>query len=132
MIGRHIAAPLVVITVVAAAAQTPAAADDDLMAAGREAFAPCRSCHALDVQSAGLPGPNVAGLVGRPVAAVPGFAYSPVLRAAGTEGLVWDLSRLDRFLADPEGMFPGMWMSYPAIGDSEEREALAAFIAAHD
>ena len=100
------------------------------MAAGREAFAPCGSCHALDVPVAGLPGPDLAGLIGRPVAGLAGFAYSPAMRAAGDTGLVWDPARLDRFLADPEGMFPGMWMSYPGITDAEERRALAVFIAA--
>ena len=109
-----------------------AAAEDALVAAGREAFTPCRSCHALEAPAAGLPGPDLAGLIGRPVAGLAGFSYSPALRAAGDGGLVWDRARLERFLADPEGMFPGMWMSYPGIGDAGERRALAAFIAAHD
>ena len=106
-------------------------ADDALIEAGRAAFDPCLSCHALDPAATGLPGPNLAGLIGRPVAGSPDFDYSRVLRAARDDGLTWDMARLERFLADPEGMFPGIWMSYPGIRDPNERRALAAFIAAH-
>ena len=97
---------------------------------GRAAFAPCGACHALDPGASELPGPTLAGLIGRPVAGDPGFAYSPVLRAAGAEGLIWDQALLERFLADPEGLFPGMWMSYPGITDPDERRALVTYIAA--
>ena len=107
-------------------------ADETPAAAGRAAFAPCGACHALDPDANALPGPSLAGLIGRPVAGVPGFAYSPVLRAAGADGLVWDQALLERFLADPEGLFPGMWMSYPGIADAAERRALAAYIAASE
>jgi cytochrome c2 len=77
-----------------------------------------------------MAGPSLFGLIGRAVGGDPGFGYSPVLRAANAEGLVWTPQRLDTFLADPEGMFPGMWMSYPGIRDEAERAALARFIAA--
>jgi cytochrome c2 len=77
-----------------------------------------------------MAGPSLYGLIGRAVGGDPGFGYSPVLRAANGEGLVWTPERLGKFLADPEGMFPGMWMSYPGIRDEAERAALARFIAA--
>ena len=128
MIGRCAAAGAL-----ALATSTPAgAAGEAPVAAGRAAFEPCGACHALEPGTTGLPGPNLAGLIGRPVGGAPDFAYSAVLRAAGDDGVVWDRALLERFLADPEGMFPGMWMSYPGIVDPAERQALAAFIAAHE
>ena len=99
---------------------------------GRAAFDPCLACHALDPSVSDLAGPNLAGLIGRPVAGDINYAYSPVLEAAGDDGLIWTPERLKRFLADPEGMFPGMWMSYRGIDDEKELEALADFIAAHE
>ena len=111
-------------------AAAASAAERDLLSAGAAAFEPCRACHAFDAQAGGLAGPDLADLIGRPVGGSPRFDYSGVLRAAGDRGLVWDRARLEAFLADPEGMFPGMWMSYPAIRDPNERKALVAFIAA--
>ena len=105
--------------------------DDALLEKGRAAFDSCRSCHALEPAATGFAGPNLVGLIGRRVGGSPDYDYSPVLRDAGDQGIVWDTTRLDRFLADPEGMFPGMWMSYPGIADEAERRALVAFIVQH-
>ena len=75
-----------------------------------------------------MPGPNLAGLIGRKVGSDPAFDYSPALRKARDEDLGWDTSRLDTFLADPAKTFPGLWMSMRGIGDSAEREALVRFL----
>ena len=95
---------------------------------GRKAFAPCRACHGLETDVGVMAGPSLTGLIGRTVGGDPEFSYSPVLQTANSAGLVWTLQRLEEFLADPEGMFPSMWMSYPGIRDKAERAALARFI----
>ena len=41
------------------------------------------------------PGPQLAGVIGRPVAGDPAFDYSPVLRAARDKGEVWTKDKLD-------------------------------------
>lgn len=97
---------------------------------GAQLFAPCRACHSIDPAEQGLPGPNLSGLIGRKVGGDPAFDYSPVLRKAAAEGLVWDLPRLEQFLADPAAMFPGLWMAARGIEDPDERRALARFLAA--
>jgi cytochrome c len=106
-------------------AAAPAAAEEN----GARLFAPCRACHSLDPAERGLPGPNLAGVIGRKIGGDPAFDYSPVLRKARDEGLNWDAQRLDRFLADPAGMFPGLWMSIRGIEDAAERAALLRFLA---
>jgi cytochrome c len=104
-----------------ALAAGPAAAQD-----GRAVFeARCASCHALVAPAAPMPGPALAGLAGRRVGGDPGFDYSPALRAA--EG-AWDAARLDRFLADPEEMFPGLWMGGNGIDHAAQRRALVEFL----
>ena len=100
-----------------------AAADDGAL------FESCRACHSLDPSAKVMPGPNLSGLIGRKVAGDPVFDYSPVLQQARDEGRVWTLEALERFLADPEAMFPAMWMSAQGIRDAAERKALARFIA---
>jgi cytochrome c len=92
-------------------------------------FAPCRACHSLDPAAKVMPGPNLAGLIDRKVAGDPAFDYSPVLRQARDDGRVWTLEMLEAFLADPEAMFPAMWMSQQGIRHAADRKALARFIA---
>jgi cytochrome c len=106
-------------------ASAPASADED----GARLFAPCRACHSLDPAERGLPGPNLAGVIGRGIGSDPAFDYSPVLRKARDDGLRWDTQRLESFLADPAEMFPGLWMSMRGIEDAAERKALVRFLA---
>ncbi|MBI5319768.1 c-type cytochrome [Bradyrhizobium sp.] len=100
-----------------------ASADD-----GARLFTPCRACHSLDPADRGLPGPNLSGLIGRKVGGDAAFDYSPVLRKANTDGLRWDAGKLDRFLADPAEMFPGLWMSLRGVEDAADRAALVRFV----
>jgi len=93
------------------------------------AFTPCRACHSLDPAERNLPGPNLSGLIGRAVGGAADFDYSPVLRKAREDGLRWDAKRLETFLADPAGMFPGLWMSMRGIEDAAERQALVRYLA---
>ena len=97
--------------------------------AAAQAFTACRPCHSLNPAERGLPGPNLAGVIGRAVGGNDEFNYSPVLRKARDEGLRWDAQRLETFLADPAGMFPGLWMSMRGIEDAAERQAMVQFLA---
>jgi len=106
-------------------ASAPASAEED----GARLFKPCRACHSLDPAERGLPGPNLAGIVGRAVGGDAAFDYSPVLRKARNDGLRWDAPRLEGFLTDPAEMFPGLWMSMRGIDDAAERKALVQFLA---
>jgi len=116
---RFLAFPLLSIL-----ASAPVAAEED----GARLFTPCRACHSLDPAERGLPGPNLAGVVGRVIGGDAAFDYSPVLRKARDEGLRWDAQRLQSFLADPAAMFPGLWMSMRGIEDAAERQALVRFL----
>jgi hypothetical protein len=40
----------------------------------------------------------------------------------------WDAALLERFLADPEEMFPGLWMGGNGLRAAEDRAAVAAFL----
>ena len=103
----------------------PALAEDG----GRALFERrCASCHAVAADAAPTPGPNLRGVVGRRVGGDPGFDYSPVLEQAGRGGDVWDPARLVRFLEDPEGMYPGLWMGGNGLRAEAERDAVARFL----
>jgi cytochrome c len=90
----------------------------------------CASCHAAVAGAPAAAGPSLLGLVGRPVGGDPGFDYSPALQAARAGGKVWDAAMLERFLADPEEMFPGLWMGANGVRSTEDRAALVAYLLA--
>lgn len=96
----------------------------DPAAAGARAFQKCVSCHSTDPAERGLPGPSLAGIVGRAAARDPDFDYSPALRAAARAGLVWDAAKLDAYIADVAAVVPGTSMSFHGIPDAAERAVL--------
>lgn len=95
---------------------------------GRALFDECRACHSLERGAPAMAGPNLAGLIGRPVAGDPEFDYSPALRQARADGRVWTPELLDRFLVDPEAVFPGLWMTFRGLKDANDRAALIGFL----
>lgn len=90
---------------------------------GEQIYARCLACHALAYDRVG---PRHCGLLGRRAGAVPGFDYSPSMKASG---IVWNAKTLDRFLADPLRMAPGTTMTYAGIPDARERADLIAYLA---
>ncbi len=106
------------------AAAAPAAAQD-----GRAAFAArCASCHSVEADAPERPGPNLGGLMGRPIGGDPQFDYSPALRRARAAALKWDAERLAAFLEDPEEMFPGLWMGGNGLRDTDARAAVVSYL----
>ena len=108
---------------------SPAGAEDGDAARGERAFQRCFACHSVDpTEPAKLQGPSLFKIMGRPAAAVPGFAYSEAMQKAAAAGLVWDAATLDRFLIDPEAVVAGTAMSVPPVRDAEERADLVAYL----
>lgn len=87
----------------------PAVAGD--AAAGAEVFNKCKTCHAIvapdgtEVVKGGKVGPNLYGVIGRPVASVAEFKYGADLAAVGAGGAVWDEAELASYVVDP-----GKWL----------------------
>ena len=96
--------------------------------AGAAVFKACQSCHSLDPAKAGMAGPHLAKLNGRGLGSAEGFDYSPAFRAAKAQGLTWDRERLLGYLADPDAVVPGGWMSPPAGLSTADREAVAGYL----
>ena len=143
MIGRHwistraaLAGVLIALMALSVSvpshAQTSAATPDKNSAEykrGRLLFIQCRACHDLQASDVEKIGPNLAGLMGRKVAADANFAYSPALQAAASK-LVWDKPTLDRWLEKPAAVIPGNTMAFAGISSPTDRAALLAYLAA--
>ena len=96
--------------------------------AGERAFQKCYSCHSIALGEAKLTGPQLGGIVGRPIASEPGFEYSPALRRFGKREPRWTAELLDRYIADPEALVPGTSMAFNGIPDPAERAALIDYL----
>lgn len=96
--------------------------------AGIAVFKTCQSCHSLDRARAGMAGPHLEKLGGRVLGSADGFDYSPAFKAAKAQGLVWDRERLLGYLADPDTVVPGGWMSPPAGLSAADRAAVTDYL----
>ncbi len=85
----------------------------------------CAACHSwVDGAPAGV-GPNLFGVVDRPVASVGSFHYSQALSALGGR---WSADRLDAWLLNPQAMAPGTLMGFAGLPDGQQRADLIAFL----
>lgn len=85
----------------------------------------CIGCHSLDSNRTG---PAHRGVFGRRAGVVPGYDYSPALKASG---LVWTKENLDLWLTDPEKLVPGQKMGY-SVPDARDRSDLVAYLKSLD
>ena len=101
---RYVAAAAVLVLL------SPGAAHADA-AHGQVLFQRCAGCHALAPVSAAMPGPNLAGVIGRRAGTLAGFEYSSAMVDAGkSDNVVWTRATLDKYLADPDDVVPGTAM----------------------
>jgi len=94
-------------------------------AAGKSVIGRCSGCHSIEPNH-NMIGPSLAGVVGRPVASVPGFAYSPALVKG--RGATWTMTTLDAYLASPAKAYPGNRMGF-SVPDPRTRADIVAYLA---
>lgn len=112
------------------AAPAPAVPIETLMASaevskGEAVFKKCASCHNAQQGGANGIGPNLWGIVGHPVAAHPGFAYSDALKAKGG---TWTFQALNEWLTNPRKYAEGTKMSFAGLTNPEERANVIAYL----
>ena len=98
-------------------------------AAGEKVFAKCTACHTINQGGANGIGPNLYGIIGKPVGKhAAGFAYSSDLSGHGG---VWDYANLDEWLKNPRGFASGTKMSFAGLGKPEDRANVIAYMKAN-
>jgi cytochrome c len=117
-----------------AAAGAPAAAEPiaPLLAsadpaAGAEIFKKCGACHTPDNGGPNKVGPNLWGIVGRPIASHEGFGYSAALKEYASNG-AWDYEKLSAFITAPKAAVKGTAMGFAGLKKAEERANVIAYL----
>ena len=97
--------------------------------AGEAIFKKCAACHTGDKGGANKVGPNLWGIVNRPVASHEGYSYSAGMKAFSDGGkAVWDYDHLNGFLTAPKAYVKGTAMGFGGLKKIEDRAALIAYL----
>jgi cytochrome c len=94
-------------------------------AAGEGQFRKCAACHTVNQGGANGLGPNLFGIMGQPLAARAGFAYSDALRGKGGN---WDWDQMSQWIQSPRQFAPGTKMTFAGISDPQDRANLLAYL----
>ncbi|WP_378944967.1 c-type cytochrome [Mesorhizobium sp. ANAO-SY3R2] len=97
--------------------------------AGAAVFKKCTACHSAEKGGPNKVGPDLWGVVNRPIASHEGFAYSGAMKEFSEGGkVVWDYDHLNHFLASPKGLVKGTAMGFAGIKKDDERANLIAYL----
>ncbi|SIQ75924.1 cytochrome c [Rhizobium sp. RU20A] len=98
-------------------------------AAGETVFKKCASCHDISKGGPNKVGPNLYGVVNRPIASHEGFSYSAGMKTFSEGGkVVWDYDHLSYFIEAPKKHVPGTAMGFAGIKKPDERANLIAYM----
>ena len=85
----------------------------------------CQICHNLQEGQGPKVGPDLYGVVGRPVASVANFHYTEALKKLGGN---WTFDALNKWLTDPRADAPGTAMTFAGLPNEKPRADLIAYL----
>ncbi|CAN7578967.1 c-type cytochrome [Neorhizobium sp. LjRoot104] len=97
--------------------------------AGETAFKKCQSCHSGEKGGPNKVGPDLWGIVDRPVAGHEGFSYSAGMKEFSKAGAEhWTFDNLNHFLTAPKAFVKGTAMGFAGLKNDGERANLIAYL----
>ncbi len=94
-------------------------------AKGEAVFKKCATCHTVNAGGANGQGPNLNGILGKPIGKIAGFSYSPAVAGKGGN---WDFEAMNSWLKNPKKFIDGTKMSFGGLGKGEDRANLIAYL----
>ena len=85
----------------------------------------CQACHNFQEGAGAKIGPDLYGVVDRPIASVAGFNYSAPLKAKGG---TWDFDELNKWLTKPSADVPGTAMTFAGLSNEKQRADVIAYL----
>ncbi len=92
---------------------------------GKLLFLQCASCHDITPGPSAKIGPSLYGVVGRRAGGLPGYAYSPAMKA---QTFIWDEKMLNLWLTKPTDVVPGTAMAFGGVAQQADRDALITYL----
>jgi cytochrome c len=92
---------------------------------GEAVFKKCAACHTITPGGPNGLGPNLHGIMGKPFASKPGFAYSDALK---TKGGTWDWESMSAWLLSPKKFVQGTKMTFAGLSKPEDRANILAYM----
>jgi cytochrome c len=92
---------------------------------GAQVIKQCQICHNTQEGQGAKVGPDLYGVVDRPVASVPGFNYTPALKAKGGK---WTFDALNKWVTNPRADVPGTSMTFAGLSNEKQRADLIAYL----
>ncbi len=118
---------LIITAIVAAAVLPPvdfAAAQDATK--GQQVFNQCKLCHRIGDGAKNFIGPVLNNVIGRQAGTFEAFNYSPLMKAAGQNGLVWSEDLVVQYILDPTA-FLQKFLTDKGKGDLATGNSLMTF-----
>jgi cytochrome c len=109
-------------------ANTACAQSAEEIQKGKLAFMRCAACHTVEAGGKHRVGPNLASIVGAKAGRHADFGYSPAMKKAAQDGLVWDAVTLQRWIARPGALVPGTSMVYANSLSEADSKGLVAYL----
>ena len=97
--------------------------------AGETVFKKCQACHDATKGGPNKVGPNLYGLVDRPIASHEGFAYSSAMKdfSKGSSEK-WTFDHLNHFLMAPKKQVPGTAMGFAGLPKEQDRANVILYL----
>ena len=92
---------------------------------GAQLAKPCQICHNLQEGQGPKVGPDLYGVVGRPVASIASFHYTEALKKLGGN---WTFDALNKWLTDPRADAPGTAMTFAGLPNEKSRADIIAYL----
>lgn len=97
-------------------------------AAGATVFKKCASCHSAEKGGPNKVGPDLWGVVERPIASHEGFSYSAGMKTFAEANKTWTYDHLSFFIEAPKKHVPGTAMGFAGVKKPDERANLIAWL----
>ncbi len=85
----------------------------------------CATCHTFKKGGGTLVGPNLFGVVGRPIASVAGYSYSTALKKLKGD---WTPESLNAWLRNPSSYAPGTMMTFAGLKSDSDRQGVIDYL----
>ena len=96
--------------------------------AGKTGANKCLACHTFQSGEPNKVGPNLWGVVNRPIASHEGYEYDDAMHAYAEQAKTWTFDNLNAFLHDPKGTVPGTKMAFVGLKKPEDRANVILYL----